>query len=274
MDTTDIVLPDAFKIGTTRQLALARHFRRLRLFFSISVHGKFNSLHLLYSAMETSPTVPTPLWFVQSTGLISLVALRCPRNVFRPNASILIEEESLYFPCDNNSSAATTDRATCHWKAEAGRRKKKHHFLMQLKNKLKHELNLPLSSAASNSEPTDPNAPNSLYNLTARPLRVQAQAPPASPRVLVEDIKRRNLWGFEPEDSAKFIKIQSKACSKPKCRSFNEGFRASPLFPSLGGKQNRYIRVASMPPENSIPKSTICHQVLRDEHQWRPMVKR
>lgn len=49
--------------------------------------------------------------------------------------------------------------------------KHKHHFLSRQKLKLKdrgdaHHLNLPLSSASSNSRPTDPNAPQSLYSFT------------------------------------------------------------------------------------------------------------
>jgi hypothetical protein len=55
---------------------------------------------------------------------------------------------------------------------ERGKEKeKKHNFLSRQKHKLKDEFNLPLSSAASNSLPTDPNAPSSLYsfNVPASP---------------------------------------------------------------------------------------------------------
>ncbi|KAM7194085.1 HbrB-like domain containing protein [Rhypophila sp. PSN 637] len=43
-------------------------------------------------------------------------------------------------------------------------KEKKHHFLSRQRHKLKDEHHLPLSSANSNSRPSDPSAPNSLYN--------------------------------------------------------------------------------------------------------------
>ena len=51
-------------------------------------------------------------------------------------------------------------------KMEKEKDKPKHHFLSRQKHKLtsKDDHNLPLSSAASNSKPVDPNAPTSLYN--------------------------------------------------------------------------------------------------------------
>ncbi|KAI9901546.1 hypothetical protein N3K66_003363 [Trichothecium roseum] len=68
----------------------------------------------------------------------------------------------------NNSSAATIKPMDIEEKAT---KEKKHHFLSRQKQKLKDEYHLPLSSAASNSRPTDPNAPNSLYsfNVPASP---------------------------------------------------------------------------------------------------------
>ncbi|ERS95880.1 uncharacterized protein SPSK_00207 [Sporothrix schenckii 1099-18] len=50
-------------------------------------------------------------------------------------------------------------------------KEKKHHFLSRQKHKLKDkdDFHLPLSSAASNSRPTDPNAPRSLYNFSLPP---------------------------------------------------------------------------------------------------------
>ncbi|KLU91984.1 hypothetical protein MAPG_10931 [Magnaporthiopsis poae ATCC 64411] len=75
-----------------------------------------------------------------------------------------------------NSSSATIRAADAQ--AEGGGEKdkeKKHHFLSRQKNKLKdksEEFHLPLSSARSNSRPTDPNAPSSLYSFNV---------PPASP---------------------------------------------------------------------------------------------
>ncbi|KAF4587618.1 HbrB-like protein [Ophiocordyceps camponoti-floridani] len=50
-------------------------------------------------------------------------------------------------------------------------KEKRHHFLSRQKQKLKDDYHLPLSSASSNSRPTDPNAPSSLYsfNVPASP---------------------------------------------------------------------------------------------------------
>lgn len=64
----------------------------------------------------------------------------------------------------NNSSSATIRPLETPTEE-----KKKHHFLSRQKHKLKDEYHLPLSSAASNSRPTDPNAPNPLYNFNIPP---------------------------------------------------------------------------------------------------------
>jgi hypothetical protein len=71
----------------------------------------------------------------------------------------------------NNSSSATIRPVESYFE-ERGKEKekeKKHHFLSRQKNKLKEDYHLPLSSAASNSRPTDPNAPSSLYNFNIPP---------------------------------------------------------------------------------------------------------
>lgn len=54
---------------------------------------------------------------------------------------------------------------------EGKEKEKKHHFLSRQKHKLKDkdDFHLPLSSASSNSRPTDPNAPSSLYNFNLPP---------------------------------------------------------------------------------------------------------
>lgn len=65
----------------------------------------------------------------------------------------------------NNASTSTLVPATYEKEKE-----KKHHFLSRQKNKLKDDhFNLPLSSAASTSKPTDPNAPKPLYSFAAPP---------------------------------------------------------------------------------------------------------
>lgn len=51
---------------------------------------------------------------------------------------------------------------------EKEKEKHRHHFLSRQKHKLKHDdHSLPLSSASSNSKPTDPHAPQPLYNFAA-----------------------------------------------------------------------------------------------------------
>ncbi|KAK3684251.1 HbrB-like-domain-containing protein, partial [Podospora appendiculata] len=69
-----------------------------------------------------------------------------------------------------NSSTATIRPADAPSAEKEGKEKeKKHHFLSRQKQKLKDEFHLPLSSASSNSKPTDPNAPSSLYNFNLPP---------------------------------------------------------------------------------------------------------
>ncbi|KAK8145240.1 hypothetical protein G3M48_004717 [Beauveria asiatica] len=62
-----------------------------------------------------------------------------------------------------NSSSATIRPADSN-NVEEKSKEKRHHFLSRQKQKLKDEYHLPLSSAASNSRPTDPSAPSSLYS--------------------------------------------------------------------------------------------------------------
>ncbi|KAL2160106.1 hypothetical protein VTH06DRAFT_1761 [Thermothelomyces fergusii] len=65
-----------------------------------------------------------------------------------------------------NSSAATIRPADMAPEKEGKEKEKKHHFLSRQKHKLRDDHHLPLSSAMSNSRPTDPNAPSSLYNFS------------------------------------------------------------------------------------------------------------
>lgn len=66
----------------------------------------------------------------------------------------------------NNSSSATIRPSEGAGEEKTKEKEKKHHFLSRQKQKLKDEYHLPLSSAASNSRPSDPNAPSSLYNFS------------------------------------------------------------------------------------------------------------
>ncbi|KAK8135174.1 hypothetical protein PG984_007186 [Apiospora sp. TS-2023a] len=86
----------------------------------------------------------------------------------------LAETQSLYSL--NNSSSATIRALDAPLdKESSGKEKekekeKKHHIFTRSKHKLKdNDYHLPLSSAASNSRPVDPNAPSSLYNFNVPP---------------------------------------------------------------------------------------------------------
>ncbi|KFH48292.1 Target of rapamycin complex 2 subunit-like protein [Hapsidospora chrysogenum ATCC 11550] len=99
-----------------------------------------------------------------SPGKIGSALSALQRGNFSTTSLVDQGNQSLY--SHSNSSAATI-RATDTPAEEKGKEKekeKRHHFLSRQKHKLKDEYHLPLSSAASNSLPTDPNAPSSLYN--------------------------------------------------------------------------------------------------------------
>jgi hypothetical protein len=83
------------------------------------------------------------------------------------SAASLVDMPSLY--SQNNSSTATIRPIDATGEKEG--KEKKHHFLSRQKHKLssKDDYHLPLSSAASNSRPVDPNAPSSLYNFNLPP---------------------------------------------------------------------------------------------------------
>ncbi|PHH81944.1 hypothetical protein CDD82_7483 [Ophiocordyceps australis] len=124
-----------------------------------------------------------------------------------------------------NSSTATirpVDTATEEKEKEKGKEKekdsKKHHFLSRQKQKLKDEYHLPLSSAASNSRPTDPSAPSSLYNF--------------------------NLPGSPGPGSANFV----KAKREKKLAEKSESRLDSELNPSLAGDR---IGPTGLPPQLS-----------------------
>ncbi|KAK1458912.1 hypothetical protein CMEL01_01911 [Colletotrichum melonis] len=71
----------------------------------------------------------------------------------------------------NNASSATIRAVpeTPTMEKEGKEKEKKHHFLSRQKHKLKDDYHLPLSSASSNSKPTDPSAPSSLYSFNLPP---------------------------------------------------------------------------------------------------------
>ncbi|TDZ32754.1 Target of rapamycin complex 2 subunit bit61 [Colletotrichum spinosum] len=92
------------------------------------------------------------------------------RGNFSTSSLIDTSGQSLYNL--NNSSTATVRQVPetpTMEKPEGKEKEKKHHFLSRQKHKLKDDYHLPLSSASSNSKPTDPNAPSSLYNFNLPP---------------------------------------------------------------------------------------------------------
>ncbi|KAH6996983.1 HbrB-like-domain-containing protein [Ilyonectria destructans] len=104
-----------------------------------------------------------------SPGKIGSALSALQRGNFSTTSLVEPNNQSIYSM--NNSSSATIrpiDSQTDE-KEKGKEKEKKHHFLSRQKNKLKDEYHLPLSSAASNSRPTDPNAPNPLYNFNIPP---------------------------------------------------------------------------------------------------------
>ncbi|KAI1858776.1 uncharacterized protein JN550_012430 [Neoarthrinium moseri] len=81
----------------------------------------------------------------------------------------LADSQSMYNLA--NSSSATIRPIDTATEKETKEKEKKHHFLSRQKHKIsgKEDYHLPLSSAASNSRPVDPNAPSSLYNFNLPP---------------------------------------------------------------------------------------------------------
>jgi hypothetical protein len=86
-------------------------------------------------------------------------------NLQRANFSTTsLDSMSQSFYSLPNTSAATIRPADLQPEKEGKEKEKKHHFLSRQKQKLRDDYHLPLSSAMSNSRPTDPSAPSSLYS--------------------------------------------------------------------------------------------------------------
>jgi hypothetical protein len=78
---------------------------------------------------------------------------------------------SMYSMANSSSTTIRAIDSQAPQPPEKDKEKHKHHFLSRQKHKLssKDDHHLPLSSAASNSKPVDPNAPSSLYNFNLPP---------------------------------------------------------------------------------------------------------
>ncbi|ROT40229.1 HbrB-like protein [Sodiomyces alkalinus F11] len=96
------------------------------------------------------------------------------RGNFSTTSLVDTSSHSLYSM--NNSSSATIrpidTPAEREGKEREKEKEKRHNFLSRQKQKLKEDYHLALSSASSNSKPTDPSAPTSLYsfNVPASPV--------------------------------------------------------------------------------------------------------
>ncbi|POR31951.1 Target of rapamycin complex 2 subunit bit61 [Tolypocladium paradoxum] len=97
-----------------------------------------------------------------SPGKIGTALSALQRGNFSTTSLVDPPSQSLYSL--NNSSSATIRPIDAFAEDKGKEKEKKHHFLSRQKQKLKDEYHLPLSSVASNSKPTDPSAPSSLYN--------------------------------------------------------------------------------------------------------------
>lgn len=96
-----------------------------------------------------------------SPGKIGTALSALQRANFSTSSLVDAPAQSLYSL--TNSSSATIRPIDSFGEDRVKEKEKKHHFLSRQKQKLKDEYHLPLS-AASNSKPTDPSAPSSLYN--------------------------------------------------------------------------------------------------------------
>ncbi|KAF2141266.1 uncharacterized protein K452DRAFT_309052 [Aplosporella prunicola CBS 121167] len=110
------------------------------------------------------PALPSP----NKQGLYSSGA-----HAMNQSTSSLVTPNIPNTPLYSSANASTStllpmERVTTHVEKEKEKEKHRHHFLSRQKNKLKDDHhNLPLSSASSTSKPTDPHAPQPLYNFAA-----------------------------------------------------------------------------------------------------------
>ncbi|KAK8247529.1 HbrB-like-domain-containing protein [Phyllosticta capitalensis] len=112
---------------------------------------------------KKAPTLPSPNRpGMYSSPSLSKLVNQSTTSLVDPNHAAA----SLYSTANaSTSTLVPSDRTTS---VEKEKEKHRHHFLSRQKHKLKDDHHhLPLSSASSNSKPTDPNAPQPLYNFAA-----------------------------------------------------------------------------------------------------------
>ncbi|KAH6877292.1 HbrB-like-domain-containing protein [Thelonectria olida] len=99
-----------------------------------------------------------------SPGKMSSALSVLQRGNFSTSSLVEPSNQSIYNLANSSSATIRPIDSQTDDRERGKEKEKKHHFLSRQKHKLKDEYHLPLSSAASNSRPTDPNAPNPLYN--------------------------------------------------------------------------------------------------------------
>ncbi|KAL5116232.1 hypothetical protein ACEQ8H_005897 [Pleosporales sp. CAS-2024a] len=117
------------------------------------------------------PTLPSPgkmgIGIHSSQALKSMMMTQSTTNLADVGASSA--NASLYSSANASTSTLAPPRSDSFLPPAQKEEKHKHNFLSRQKHKLKDkdEFSLPLSSANSNSRPTDPNAPQPLYSFAA-----------------------------------------------------------------------------------------------------------
>jgi len=114
------------------------------------------------------PALPSPNKMgMHSTGALNrLMMNQSTTSLVDPSMS---SASSLYSSANASTSTLVPSERATMFQPEKEKEKHKHHFLSRQKNRLKDkdDHHLPLSSAMSNSKPTDPNAPQPLYSFVA-----------------------------------------------------------------------------------------------------------
>ncbi|OAL50244.1 HbrB-like protein [Pyrenochaeta sp. DS3sAY3a] len=118
-----------------------------------------------------SPALPSPgkigIGIHSSQALNRMMASQSTTSLVDPGISS--SGASIYSIANGSTSTLVPPRSDSYLPPEKKEERHKHHFLSRQKHKLKEkdEYSLPLSSANSNSRPTDPNAPQPLYSFAA-----------------------------------------------------------------------------------------------------------
>jgi hypothetical protein len=159
---------------------------------------------------------------------------------------------SMYSSANASTSTLVPPRSDSFLPPAQKEEKHKHHFLSRQKHKLKDkdEYSLPLSSANSNSRPTDPNAPQPLYSFAAPASPGHSSAFPGSVTGLDLRHGGRHLRRAKKEEkAAQYLDAQLD----PPYRERNHSFSLERSeWPSMASS-------ISTTPNHSTPGQTISH---------------